>query len=348
MRETIGRARRVRDLRRAGLTCSVALLMLTAFPGLARAHGLTTPNASSYIAKVTATPAGVQAKAIDGDLRLWLHASPNLTVEVLDYSGAPYLRFSRSGVQVNRNSDIYYLNLIPVEVPPAGLSATTRPNWEKVSSAHEYSWHDGRLSGLASTVLAPGASYVGRWSISIRVGGRLGAISGGLWHSQNPPIAWFWPAIVLVACVLAAYRLRRPELDLELARALTVGVLIASLLGTLGRQLQGRPTVTAWQIALLVAILVLLAAALAWTLWGRPGCFFLFVVFVASLWEDFELIPTLVHGYVLMAMPAFLMRAAAVLCLGAGAGLLLLVVRMADLPEGSRPLARRSRRGSSA
>ncbi len=348
MRETSNRRRRVRDLRRAGLACAVALLSSAAGPGLAQGHGLTTPNASSYIAKVTTAPAGVQAKAVDGDLRLWLRASPSLTVEVLDYSGVPYVRFSRTGVEVNRNADIYYLNLIPVEVPPAGLSATTRPNWEKLSSGHEYSWHDGRLSGLASTVLAPGASYVGRWSISVRVDGRLSAISGGLWHSQNPPIAWFWPAIVLVACVLAAFRLRRPELDLELARALTVGVLVASLLGTLGRQLQGRPTVTAWQIALLVVILALLAAALAWTLWGRPGCFFLFVVFVASLWEDFELIPTLVHGYVLMALPAFAMRAAAVLCLGAGAGLLLLVVRMAEMPEGSRPLARRLRRGSPA
>jgi hypothetical protein len=348
MRETIGRTRRVRDLRCAGLACALALLAPAALPGVAQGHGLTTPNASSYIAKVTGTPAGVQAKAIDGDLRLWLRASPSLTVEVLDYSGAPYLRFSRSGVEVNRNSAIYYLNLIPVELPPARLVATTRPSWEKLSSGHEYSWHDGRLSGLTSTVLAPGASYVGRWSVSIRVDGRLSAVSGGLWHSQNPPIAWFWPAIVLVVCVLAAYRLRRPELDLQLARALTVGVLVAILLGTLGRQLQGRPTVTAWQVALLVAILVLLAAALAWTLWGRPGCFFLFVVFVASLWGDFELIPTLVHGYVLMAMPAFAMRAAAVLCLGAGAGLLLLVVRMADLPEGSQPLARRSRRGAPA
>lgn len=348
MREPSDRTPRVRDLRRAGLACAVALLSLAASPGLARAHGLSTPNASSYIAKVTSTPAGVQAKAVDGDLRLWLRASPSLTVEVLDYSGAPYLRFSRSGVEVNRNSEIYYLNLIPVEVPPAGLSAGTRPRWQKLGSGHEYSWHDGRLSGLATTVLAPGASYVGRWSVAIRVDGRLSAISGGLWHSQNPPIAWFWPAIVLVACVLAAYRLRRPELDLELARALTVGVLVASLFGTLGRQLQGRPNLTAWQIGLLVAILIVLAAALAWTVWGRPGCFFLFAVFVASLWEDFELLPTLLHGYVLMALPAFLMRAAAVLCLGAGAALLLLVVRMADLPEGSLPRARRSRRSTPA
>lgn len=335
----------------AALLSVVALLILAAplsLPSAAIAHGVTTPNASSYIAKVGRAPSGVQAKVIDGDLRLWMRVAPWQTVEVLDYSGAPYARFSRGGVEVNRNSAIYYLNLIPVEVPPAGITAKTPPSWEKVSDGHQYSWHDGRLAALASTVLAPGTRYVGRWSIALRVDGRLSSISGGVWHAPDPPIAWFWPVIVIFACVLAAYRLSSPRLDLDLSRGLALVLLTAILIGTLGRQLEGRPTITAWQIGLLVVILAFIAAGLAWTLWGRPGCFFLFVICVASLWEDFELVPTLVHGYVLMAMPAFLIRAAAVLCLGAGAGLLLLVVRMADLPEGSLALSRRSRRGSPA
>jgi hypothetical protein len=275
-----------------------------------------------------------------------MRVAPWQRLEVLDYSGAPYLRFSHAGVEVNRNTEIYYLNLIPVEVPPAGITAKTPPHWQKVSNAHQYSWHDGRLAALASTVLAPRTRYVGRWSIAVRVDGHLSSISGGVWHAPNPPIAWFWLAIVIFACVLAAYRLHRARLDLDLARALAVAVLVGITVGTLGRQLEGRPSVTAWQVALLIVILALVIGALAWTLWGRPGCFFLFVIFIASLWEDFELIPTLIHGYVLMAMPAFPIRAAAVLCLGAGAGLLLLVVRMADLPEGSLALSRRARRGS--
>lgn len=279
---------------------------------------------------------------IDGDLRLWMRVAPWRSLEVLDYSGAPYLRFSRGGVEVNRNSAIYYLNLTPVEVPPAGLTAKTRPNWANVGDGHEYSWHDGRLAALATTVLAPGIRYVGRWSIAVRVDGHLSSISGSVWHAPDPPIAWFWPAIVIFACVLAAYRLNNSRLDVALSRVLAVAVLAAITVGALGRQLEGRPSITAWQIVLLVVILAFVVAALAWTLWGRPGCFFLFVTCIASLWEDFELIPTLIHGYVLMAMPAFLTRAAAVLCLGAGAGLLLLVVRMADLPEGSLALMRRS------
>lgn len=350
-----GRKRRrssVRDLRaavaKAAGACLIVLLTLAALPGFALAHGVTTPNASSYLAKIGSAPAGVQAKVIDGDLRMWLRVAPSVPLEVLDYSGAPYLRFSRSGVEVNERSAIYYLNLIPAEVPPAGMTAKTPPRWRKVSDGHEYGWHDGRLSALASTVLAPGTSYVGKWSIAVRVNGRLTSISGGIWHAPGPPIAWFWPVVVMFVCVLAAFRLRRPWLDLDLARALAVTALIAIAIGTLGRQLQGRPTITAWQIGLLIPLLLLIVAALAWTLWGRPGCFFLFVVLVASLWEDFELIPTLIHGYVLMAMPAFLIRVAAVLCLGAGLGLLPLVVRMAEVPEGAVKLPRRSRRGSPA
>lgn len=352
MQNTVRRTCSVRDLtRRATRIAAVCLAVtfsLMVLPRFASAHGITTPNASSYLAKVRRAPRGVQAKVVDGDLRMWMRVAPWQTVEVLDYSGAPYARFSRSGVEVNRNSAIYYLNLTPVEVPPAGLTAKTPPSWEKVSGGHEYGWHDGRLAALASTVLAPGATYVGTWRIALRVNGRLSSLSGGVWHAPDPPITWFWPVMVILACVLAAYRLRRPALDLELSRALAVTIFVSIAIGVLGRQLEGRPTITAWQIGLLVVILALLAAGLTWAIWGRPGCFFLFVVCVASLWEDFELIPTLIHGYVLMAMPAFLIRVAAVLCLGAGAGLLLLVVRLADLPEGSVALPRRARRGSPA
>jgi hypothetical protein len=326
----------------------VLALVLALFSGVAAAHGVGTPNASDYLARVSSVPAGVQARVVDGDLRMWLRVKPSVMLEVLDYSGAPYLRFSRSGVEVNERSAIYYLNLTPVEVPPEGLSAKTPPRWLRVSSSHEYGWHDGRLSALASTVLAPGVSYVGRWSIAVRVAGRLTSISGGIWHAPDPPIVWFWPAIVIFACVLAAYRLGRPQLDFGLSRLLAVAVLVAIAIGALGRQLQGRPNITAWQIGPLIPMLLVLVAALAWTLRGRPGCFFLFFVCIASLWEDFELLPTLVHGYVLMAMPAFLIRLCAVVCLGAGAGLLLLVVRMSDLPEGTLSMSRRPRRGSPA
>ena len=82
-------------------------------PHRGSAHGLIAPAASSYFAKVLDLPAGLQAKVIDGDLRMWLQAPP-WTVIVLDYRGAPYVRFSPAGVDVNHNSSMYYLNQTPV------------------------------------------------------------------------------------------------------------------------------------------------------------------------------------------------------------------------------------------
>ena len=72
----------------------------------------------------------------------------------------------------------------------------------------------------------------------------------------------------------------------------------------------------------------------------RPGYFFCFAIAFVALWEGVLLIPTLLNGFVLIAVPAFVARAAAVLCLGCGVGLLLLVFRIAEqaetAPSGSR------------
>ena len=79
--------------------------------------------------------------------------------------------FLGSGVAVNRNSAMYYVNQTPVGVPPSNLRPSTPPRWSSVSGGHSYSWHDGRLHALRRR-LDSGASYVGRWTIPVRVDGR--------------------------------------------------------------------------------------------------------------------------------------------------------------------------------
>ena len=71
------------------------------------------------------------AKVIDGDQRLWLRADPGHTVVVLDYQGAPYLRFSRRGVAVNRASAMYYLNQVPAQTPPATTGPRVPARWTR-------------------------------------------------------------------------------------------------------------------------------------------------------------------------------------------------------------------------
>ncbi|HUN78316.1 MAG TPA: hypothetical protein VMU32_05300 [Solirubrobacteraceae bacterium] len=308
-----------------------ALLVNAAAPSAAQAHGPLAPVATSYLARVGRVPAGLGAKVIDGYLRLWLRVPAQEDVVVLDYRGAPYLRFARAGVYVNRSSEMYYLNHYPVLTPPAGLSRATPARWERVSAGHEYNWHDGRIGALADSALAPATGYVGRWSISLLLDGRLGSISGGFWRGSTPSPMWFWPIAVLLACLLAALRLRRRELDARLAHGLAIAALVAVAVGTVGRALHGRPTIGVDQFVLLGVVLLAVALALVRVLRRREGRILLFVIAYGALQMGAELAPTLLHGFVLIALPAFLARAAASLCLACGAGLLLLVLRMAAL-----------------
>ena len=88
--------------------------------------------------------------------------------------------------------------------------------------------------------------------------------------------------------------------------------------------------------------LVELAAILAFVVWGlfrvgfrRAGAFTYFGIAVVALWEGFGLIPTLTNGFVLIALPAFVARVAAVVALGTAAGLILLMFRLYDLQDES-------------
>jgi hypothetical protein len=308
-----------------------ALTWVAACPTVAQAHGPVAPAASSYLARISQTPAGLDAKVVDGDLRMWLSVPPDDTVVILDYRGAPYLRFSPSGVQVNENSSMYYLNQTPVPVtPPTSLTASTPPHWHRVSGGHHYGWHDGRLHALAAVALAPGTTYVGRWSVPLRLDGRLTSITGGVWHADAPSLVWFWPILVLLLCVLAAWRLRRPELDQRLARIIAAIGLVALAVAAAGRELHGRPTVAIYQLVELGVILAFAAWAARKVLFGELTYFPPFLIAIAALWEGGELFTTLLYGYVLLPIPAFVMRATTVLCLGTGASLLLLGFRLAD------------------
>ncbi|MGH3744994.1 MAG: hypothetical protein ACRDTP_09065, partial [Mycobacteriales bacterium] len=96
-----------------GLAVAVLLGALV-LPGTASAHGPVAPVATGYLAKVRAAPAGFDAKIVDGYVRMWLRVPARETTVVLDYRGAPYLRFSPAVVAVNRHSEMFYLNMTPV------------------------------------------------------------------------------------------------------------------------------------------------------------------------------------------------------------------------------------------
>ncbi len=320
---------------RRGALALVLLALATsgASPASASAHGPVAPIASSYLARVTAVPAGVEAKVVDGDQRLWMRVRRGEDVVVLDSRGAPYLRFSAAGVEVNQSSAMYYLNLSPPDTSPPALTRSTPPKWRSASDGDDYGWHDGRLHALAAVALSPGVAYVGRWSIPVLVDGRLSSISGALWHADNPSIVWFWPAVVVLLCTLAAARVARPELDAVVSRVLAAGSLIGVALAGAGVELHGQPFVSVFQLI----TLALVAGFVAWgsirVVSARSGEFWKFVVSGAAAWAGLALLPTLLHGFVLMALPAFAARTATVLCLGCGVSLLVLWFRVVDFSD---------------
>ena len=324
------RSRRIDAARPFITTVLAALAAWALFPSGAAAHGPVAPIATSYLARVSTIPAGVEAKVIDGDQRMWLRVPATDTLVVLDYRGARYLRFSRTGVEVNRNSSMYYLNQTPAQTVPSGLAPTAPPRWASVTGAHQYSWHDGRLHALASTALTPGMSYVGRWTIPLLVDGRASAITGGLWHANDPSIVWLWPIVVLLACTIALWRVRRPELDVRAERALGFVCLGATTVAAVARNLHGRPTVSVLQMLTFAAVIAFIGWAARRVLTREAGYFTYFLIAFVAIYEAGQLVPTLLNGYVLAALPPFIARAAAVVGLGCGAGLLLISFRRID------------------
>lgn len=322
--------------RRVAVFLALGFLAPAVLPSAAQAHtGPANPVASSYVARTTGVPTGLEARVVGGDLRMWLRVNSPRTVTVLDYRGAPYLRFSPSGVSVNTNSAMYYLNQpIPLK-PPVGLSPHARPRWELQSPGNVYEWHDGRLHALATVALSPGQSFVGRWNIPLVVNGQRTNLTGDLWHSDDPSIVWFWPIAVVVLCLWAVSRLRRREFDRLMATGLGVGALAAVAVLAIGHQLEGQPFVSTGQEIVLGLILAFVAAMVVWIVVRGTGPIALILVAVASLWAGLEFLPLLLHGFVLVVVPAFLARMATVVCLSAGVGVVVLLFgfRLVDTPE---------------
>ncbi len=322
------------EFRRAFALAALFAAILGTFltlPSAAAADGPIAPTATDYLARVTHTPAGVEAKVTNAYLNLWVRVPASSHVMVLDFRKVPWVRFTPSGVAVNQNSWQYYLSQVPVPaVPPVGLTRSTPPHWIQVSTGHSYQWREGRLHALAAIVLTPGHSYVGRWQIPVIVNGRVGRISGGIWHRGAPSIVWFWPVLVLIACALAAWRVRSVRLDRRLSRPLALLLLALVAIGMAAKDLHGSPYINAGNVGLLVITLVVLGVVAKRLLDGsRSGPLLLFTA-VLALWAGLTLLPTLTHGYALVTLPLFVVRLIAAVLLGGGLSLALFGFRALD------------------
>ncbi len=84
------------------------------------------------------------------------------------------------------------------------------------------------------------------------------------------------------------------------------------------------------QLLTFAAVVGFIAWAARRVVFRQAGYFTYFLIAFVAIYEGGQLVPTLLNGYALAALPPFIARAAAVVGLGCGAGLLLISFRRID------------------
>ena len=114
------------------------------------------PGPTDYLSSVTEIEPnvpGIDVEVVGGDSFVVLTVERGVTVEVIGYSGEPYLRFSADGtVEENRLSPSRYLNrdrYAAVAIPDEA-DAGAVPDWVVVAGDGSFAWHDHRTHWMAS------------------------------------------------------------------------------------------------------------------------------------------------------------------------------------------------------
>ncbi|MEU5907856.1 hypothetical protein ABZ780_26210 [Micromonospora sp. NPDC047467] len=195
-------------LARAGLvaTAACAVTLLTAAP--AAAHGADAPNGTDYRTRVTGvTPArpGLEVRVIEAGARLELTNRTGRPIEVIGYSGEPYLRVGPDGVYENSRSPATYLNrtIAGDTTLPADADPAAPPSWRRIDDGTTVRWHDQRAlwqesAPPAAVRAAPDREHrVRDWTVPLRDGADP-AVIGGTLDWVPPPDAYTWWAVSIV------------------------------------------------------------------------------------------------------------------------------------------------------
>ncbi len=323
-------------MRRLALIVAVAGAVLApATPAFA--HTGDTPDGTAYrITVTTISPPspGLKVRPVEAGARLELTNDTGHSVEVLGYSGEPYLDIRPDGTWQNINSPAAYVNetLTGDNPVPPNADPTAPPAWRKLSSSTTVRWHDQRThwlnAGLPPQAVAdPSRRHRLRdWVVPLRVQTSPFELRGTLdW--VPPPRAWlWWAAASLAGLAVTALAYRWP-------RSVTAVAVVAGLTPlayALGQVLDGGtpPPV------LILAGLVALAAA-----YRHPPFFLALAGAVLAIFAGFNEVGVFGAAVLPAAGPAGLARLCVALALGMGAGMALTgVLRMrAALPAPSAP-----------
>lgn len=202
---------------------AVCLLLLPA-PALADGGG----GFAVYTTKVSeirpAVP-GLTATAESNGQSMTVTNTSDVTVTVYGYQGEPYVRISSQGVWENKLSPAVYLNKEQtIGEFPKDANAEAPPQWQKISSAHRYTWHDHRIHWMGaseppSVSKDPGHEHlINTWKVPYSTGAATAAtgnIVGTLTYDPSSHLGKYltWGAIVLALLIVISLQLflrRRP------------------------------------------------------------------------------------------------------------------------------------------
>jgi hypothetical protein len=332
----------------------------------ASAHSADVPSASDYRCVVTGLTRplpGLTVRAVSAGTQLELVNHTGRPIEVLGYSGEPYLRVAPDGVYQNANSPATYLNQSATggPNPPASATAYAPPAWQKLSGTPAVLWHDHRAHWMLPTkppavAADPGSPHrISSWSIPLRDGVRTFAVTGTLdWVPPPSPAVW-WAGCLLLAGLVAGLGLWRRGLPAAAGVSLAAG--LAALGYAAAAVADSGPLGPAGAVRALVGSqpwpLLCGAAALAagwYAARGRPAADLALGLTGAclALYAGAANAAVFVHAVPPVALPGAVARLLILVSLGAGAGLAgvaALRMRAAARPGAAVPAPRQALAG---
>ena len=208
-------------MRTLAFGAAVAALLLSAPVALAHQGN---PHYRSLVTSVTPAVKGVDVSVLNFDDRLLMHNTSGQDITILDYQNKPYAQLLKDGtVQVNTNSEAYYLNedRLGETSVPKGLG--NEPKWKQLSRSSRFEWHDHRAHWMGKSD-PPNLkdksvkTKIDNWTVPIQVSGNKGTIAGTLtWVPLDegglPVGAIFAFAALLIALSIAVFIIRRRRAD---------------------------------------------------------------------------------------------------------------------------------------
>ena len=184
------------------------------------------PNYRSVVTSVTPGEKGIEVSVLNFDDRLLMHNTSGKDVTIFDYQDPPkpYAQLLADGtVQVNTNSEAYYLNEDRLGETSVPKNLGDEPKWKQLSRSSRFEWHDHRSHWMGKGD-PPGLkdkdvkTKIDDWTVPIQVADQPGKIAGTLtWVPLDegglPLPAIFAFAALLIVLALAVFFIRRRRSD---------------------------------------------------------------------------------------------------------------------------------------